>query len=310
MVPEGFELHRRHGESHVLSAGVGEQYFDTLSIPLVQGTRISQTDDATDAPRVAIVNELIASRYWPVQDAVGRAVPPGRRGASDRGWTIVGVAKKSEVSASSPNHRTSSSTFPYRQRPPRPMTLIVHIGGRSHQPGDAAQGDHQDAGPESAGVQRADDGGVLPDSHGGTMLRRVLSSLIGVMGFMGLLLAIVGLYGLVAYAASRRTKEIGIRMAIGAGGAEVLRMVLRHGLVLAIAGLAVGLAAGAGAELLLEAAFPSGDNAFHPMAHVLVAPIVLAATLVAAYLPAAGRPARSDEGTPAGLVREGPMLRV
>ena len=121
----------------------------------------------------------------------------------------------------------------------------------------------------------------------------VIIGTIGAMGMMGLSLAIVGLYGLVAYATSRRTKEIGIRMAIGAGRTAVLRMVLRQGLVLAGAGLVVGLLGGVGAERLLQAAFPSGDNSFHPMALVLVAPIVLAATFIAAYLPAR-RAARLD----------------
>ena len=89
----------------------------------------------------------------------------------------------------------------------------------------------------------------------------VIIGIVGAMGLMGLGLAIVGLYGLVAYATSRRTKEIGIRMAIGAGRTTVLRMVLRQGLVLAVVGLVVGLLAGVGAERLLQAAFPSGDDA-------------------------------------------------
>src|SRR5207244_4235718 len=88
----------------------------------------------------------------------------------------------------------------------------------------------------------------------------VLITMVGSMGLMGLGLAIVGLYGLVAYAATRRTREIGIRMAIGANGTTVLRMVLRQGMVLALVGLAVGLVSSVGAGELLAAAFPSGDN--------------------------------------------------
>lgn len=109
---------------------------------------------------------------------------------------------------------------------------------------------------------------------------------IGAMGAMGLVLAIVGLYGLVAYSANRRTREIGTRMAIGAGRPMVLRMVLREGVVLAIAGLAIGLVGGMGAQRLLQAAFPSGDNGLRPMALVLVAPLVFTVTLLAAYIPA------------------------
>jgi putative ABC transport system permease protein len=113
-------------------------------------------------------------------------------------------------------------------------------------------------------------------------------------GLMGLALAIVGLYGLVAYATSRRTREIGIRMAIGANRQSVLRMVLRQGLVLAGGGLLVGLVAGVGVQRLLEAAFPSGgDTRIDPTSLAIVAPLVLAATFVAAYLPAR-RAARLD----------------
>ena len=114
----------------------------------------------------------------------------------------------------------------------------------------------------------------------------VLVGTVAAMGLMGLGLSIVGLYGLVAYAASRRTREIGIRMAIGATRQTVLRMVLRQGIVLALIGLVVGLFASVGAGELLRAAFPSGDDQRDFVAVVLVAPIVLAVTFLAAYIPA------------------------
>ena len=114
----------------------------------------------------------------------------------------------------------------------------------------------------------------------------VLVGIVAAMGLMGLGLSIVGLYGLVAYAASRRTREIGIRMAIGATRPTVLRMVLRQGIMLALVGLVVGLFASIGAGELLRAAFPSGDNQRDVVAVVLVAPVVLAVTFLAAYIPA------------------------
>jgi ABC-type antimicrobial peptide transport system permease subunit len=109
------------------------------------------------------------------------------------------------------------------------------------------------------------------------------------MGTMGLALAIVGLYGLVAYAVSRRTKEIGIRMAIGAGRSDVLRMVLGQGLMLAIAGLGVGLLASAGVARALGTIFPGGaggDGRTDYLAFPIVAFAVMVVTLLAAYLPA------------------------
>jgi ABC-type antimicrobial peptide transport system permease subunit len=114
----------------------------------------------------------------------------------------------------------------------------------------------------------------------------VLVGTVGAMGLMGLGLSIVGLYGLVAYAAGRRTREIGIRMAIGATRAAVLRMVLRQGVVLALVGLVVGLAASVGAGELLRAAFPAGDDPRDFVGPLLVVPVVLAVTFLAAYIPA------------------------
>ena len=116
---------------------------------------------------------------------------------------------------------------------------------------------------------------------------RVLITVIwAVWGLMGLGLSIVGLYGLVAFAVSRRTREIGIRMAVGAERAAVLRLVLRQGLALALVGLAVGVMASVGAGELLQAAFPSGDDQGDIVGLLLVVPIVLAVTFLAAYVPA------------------------
>ena len=115
---------------------------------------------------------------------------------------------------------------------------------------------------------------------------KVIVTMVGAMGFMGLGLAIVGLYGLVAYAATRRTREIGIRMAIGADRTTVLRMVLRQGLMLALVGLAIGLVASVGAGGLLAAAFPQGDDQRDFASLLFVTPIVLAVTFLAAYIPA------------------------
>jgi putative ABC transport system permease protein len=121
------------------------------------------------------------------------------------------------------------------------------------------------------------------------VILNVIVSLIASMGMMGLALALIGLYGLVAYAASRRTREIGIRMAVGAGRPAVLRMVLGQGFRLAIAGLGVGLLASAGVDGALANVFPGGaggDGRTDFMAFVLVASAVLVVTLLAAYVPA------------------------
>jgi ABC-type antimicrobial peptide transport system permease subunit len=119
-----------------------------------------------------------------------------------------------------------------------------------------------------------------------------LTSIVGAMGFLGLALALVGLYGLVAYSAARRTREIGIRMAVGAPSRSVLRMVLRHGLALAIAGVVVGVIGSIAAGGLIRSVFPNAGM-IDLTTYVLVVPVLIAITLFAAWVPAR-RAARID----------------
>jgi ABC-type antimicrobial peptide transport system permease subunit len=120
----------------------------------------------------------------------------------------------------------------------------------------------------------------------------VIVGIVAGMGSMGLLLALVGLYALVAHAVAQRTREIGIRLAVGARPGNVLMMVMRHGLILSLAGIGLGLLAASAMNSLLRAAFPvsSGVN---PGLFLFVVPAVLAVTLVAALIPAQ-RAARID----------------
>ncbi len=122
----------------------------------------------------------------------------------------------------------------------------------------------------------------------------MLDEVVGAMGLIGMLLALVGLYGVVAYAVARRTREIGIRMAIGANRGSVVRMVLRQGLVLVLTGLAIGLLASFAAETGVNAIFSSTKR--DPLSYLIVAPALLAITMLAAWLPAR-RAARVDPTT-------------
>ncbi len=288
VIPEGYELPVGKENLTLFSSRVDEHYFATMQIPIVRGRGFREAD-SIDAPRVAIVNEQYVEHYSPNQDPIGRRFQLIEQGVSS--WIeIVGVAKTTKYLwlAEPP---TEYVYLPYRQNPRSEMVLLTESAG---DPSSLVA-------PLRSVVQGLDR--LQPIFNVRTMddfyrmrtitIFNVIIGIVAAMGMMGLGLAIVGLYGLVAYATSRRTKEIGIRMAIGAGRTTVLRMVLRDGLVLAVVGLVVGLAAGVGAERLLQAAFPGGDESFRPMAHVLVAPIVLAATFIASYLPAR-RAARLD----------------
>jgi len=288
LIPEDHQLPEGKEHLTLFSARVDEQYFATMGIPIVRG-RGFRKEDSTDARRVAVVNEQYVQHYSPDRDPIGTRFQLREQGASS--WIeIVGVAKTAKyLWLGEPP--TEYVYLPYRQHPQSEMVLLTESAG---DPSSLVA-------PLRRVVQGLDQ--MQPIYNVRTMdefyrmrtltIFNVIIGTVGAMGTMGLALAIVGLYGLVAYATSRRTKEIGIRMAIGAGRTAVLRMVLRQGLALAVVGLVIGLLAGLGAERLLQAAFPGGDASFRPMAHVLVAPVVLAATFIAAYLPAR-RAARLD----------------
>ena len=243
VIPEGYQLPVGQENLTLFSARVDEHYFTTIGIPIVHGRGFLEAD-STDAPRVAVVNEQFAQHYWPNQDPIGRRFQLRERAASS--WiAIVGVAKTTKYLwlAEPP---TEFVYLPYRQNPQSEMVLLTESAG---DPSSLVA-------PLRDVVQALDR--TQPIYNVRTMdefyqmrtitIFKVIIGTIGAMGMMGLSLAIVGLYGLVAYATSRRTKEIGIRMAIGAGRTAVLRMVLRQGLVLAGAGLVVGLLGGVGAE--------------------------------------------------------------
>lgn len=280
IAPEGFQFPRGKENATTLASKVDEYYFDTIGIALVEGRNFTRRDDA-GGPRVAIVNQHLAQHYWPNQNVIGKRF---RLKEADDAWVeIVGIAKTSKYLfiAEPPSDFVY---LPYRQTKAPVMTLLARSTG------DPAAL----AAPLRDVVRHLDvnlpifDVRTMQDLYRmrATSIVNVLITTVGGMGLMGLGLSIVGLYGLVAYAASRRTREIGIRMAIGATGPTVLRLVLRQGVALALVGLVIGLAGSVGAGELLRAAFPTGDNQRDVMALVLVAPVVLLVTVFAAYVPA------------------------
>ncbi len=283
IVPEGIELEDGREDAPVQHAAVGEDYFDTIGLPILRGRGFRPGDDG-DAPRVAIVNELLAERHWPRQDALGKRF---RLEESGSGWVeIVGIARNSKYGFISEWPR-EFLYLPYRQRAQTPMILFAR-----------SSGDPSSLVTPLREIVRGLDAN-LPLYNVRTFeeffrmrvisILEVIGRLVIAMGAMGLCLALVGLYGLVTYEASRRTKEIGIRVAIGASRSDVMRMVLRQGLLLALSGLGVGLLASAGADNLLETTFaggPIGGGRTDLPALALVTATVLAVTLIAVYVPA------------------------
>ena len=287
IAPEGFQFPPGTDSVTVQAARVDEEFFATMAIPIVSGRAFSSADGA-DTPHVAIVNTAFAHRYWPGQSALGKRILVKDRNV----WVaIVGVAATIHYNWVAEGPTEFVYLHRLQQPPATPrMTLLVHTRG------DAAAA----AGSVRGVVRRIDAG--MPIFSVRTMedfyraravtISTVIVEAVAGMGFLGLLLALVGLYALVAHAVNQRTREIGIRMAVGARPGDVLRMVLRHGLLLSLAGIAVGLATSAGMNNLLRAAFPvsSGVN---PGLVAVVVPAILAVTLAAALIPAR-RAARID----------------
>jgi macrolide transport system ATP-binding/permease protein len=280
ILPERFELPPGKDNVAVLGSTVDEYYFDTIGVPILEGRGFRMTDSA-EAPRVAVVNEQIARHYWPNQDPIGKRF----RLNDERGpWVeIVGLAKIAKYTFLA-ERPTEFLYLPLRQHPQSRMILLAESSGDSASLAAPLRAlvRSLDASQPIYNVRTMED---FYRMRVVTAFNVVIGS-VAAMGLMGLGLSIVGLYGLVAYAVSRRTKEIGVRMAIGAGQSTVLQMVLGQGMKLALAGLGLGLVASVGARRLLAAAFgnTARDLDFVPL--LLVAVLVLVVTLVATYVPA------------------------
>jgi ABC-type antimicrobial peptide transport system permease subunit len=262
----------------VMSNTVSEDYFDALNVPIVQGRAFQETDRAESRP-VAIVNELFASKYYPNQSPVGKRLRV--KGDKDEVIEIVGVARQSKYFflVEPP---VDYLYRPLSQNPQQAMTILVETAG----PSSGAAGPLRetvrslDAGQPMYGVRTMED--VFDQRANKTL--GILTEAIGAMGLLGLILAMVGLYGLMSYSVSLRAREIGIRMAVGAGRSGVLGMVMKQGMVLAAVGVSIGLVLCLLASKAVTAAV--GVPGFNLPFVALVTAGLVAAAALGAYAPA------------------------
>ncbi|HET7840810.1 MAG TPA: FtsX-like permease family protein, partial [Terriglobia bacterium] len=277
IVPEGYEMPKDRTAVVVLDSVVSPGYFETLGIPILRGRSFLETDTA-NTPLVAVVNEQLARQYWPHADAIGKRF---RLNDAKGAWVeVVGIAQSGKYLWMG-EPPTPFLYLPLGQNPNTRMTLLAHSLG------DAASL----VAPLREVVRGIDPNQPTYDVRTMQELYQmrsavilILDEVVGTMGMVGLALALVGLYGLMAYSVARRTREIGIRMAIGANRASVVRMILGQGLGLVLAGLAIGLVASIAAESAVDAVF--GSTRRDPIAYLIVAPALLAVTMLAAWVPA------------------------
>ncbi|MEK6321117.1 MAG: ABC transporter permease [Acidobacteriota bacterium] len=257
---------------------VGHDYFQTMNTPIVEGRGFSEHDDQ-NAPSVVVVNETLARRFWPNESPLGKRLQLGS--AKNPFREVVGVARDGKYFLLG-EPPTEYMFVPHSQNYDGKMTLIARTSG---EPQNLAEALRQE-------VANLDS--ELPVYGVKTMpkfLDRILSgpksiaALATIFGLIALLMAAVGLYGVMSYSVAQRTREVGIRMALGARRGAVLRLVLKEGLLLVCTGIGMGLVAAAAVSRLLGS-FLYGISPTDALTFVTIPFVLAVVALVASYVPA------------------------
>jgi predicted permease len=228
---EGY-VPRENEEVVINYSTVGAGYFETMAIPVRQGREYRESDTAA-SPRVLVVNEALARRYWPEGNALGSRVRMG-----PNAWEVIGIT--ADAKYNSINERPLPQLFfPMSRSEVSTLRLFVRTTG--------------DPSPMVAEVRSAiraldpalpiyDARTITEHMQVAVFAQRMAADLLGAMGILALLLAAIGLYGVMAYAVSQRTQELGIRLALGASPRSLLNMIVWQGMRLTVIGLVIGLA--------------------------------------------------------------------
>jgi predicted permease len=260
---------------------VSAEFFEAAGTPLRQGRSFS-TADRPGTPLAAIVNEAMAAKAWPGEDPVGRRLKLGPGGSANPWYTVVGVV--GDMRRQGPEHEVVPQMFEaLAQNPPRGVEAFVRT--TSDDPAELA-------GALRAAVRSVErNAPIYAVAPLETQIERYLeqrrfqTSLITGFSIMALLLAAVGIYGLVQYSIATRTQELGLRMAVGARAVDIFRLVLGEGFRLCLAGLALGLVATWGLKRLASSLL-FGVDAGDPWTFAAVALLLSTVALAACYFPA------------------------
>ncbi|MGH9839006.1 MAG: ABC transporter permease [Blastocatellia bacterium] len=262
---------------YALFANVSPGYFQTMEIPLVEG-RVLTERDREDAPKIVVINETFARRFWPGQNAIGKRF---RHGSADGPLVEIGVAKDGKY-FSLGEAPQPFFYLPSLQSYADPTTLLVRTTNNPKAAIAQIRGEVLKLDPTMPFVEVK----TLTEHMSLSLFPlRIGASVVGSFGLLALLLAAIGIYGVMAFAVSQRTREIGIRMALGAQGADVLRLIIKQGLRLMLIGLGLGLA---GALLLtrLMSSVLYGVSATDLVTFVSVTVLLGIVVLLACWIPA------------------------
>ena len=260
---------------------IGLNYFRTMGMPLAQG-RDFGPQDREGAPRVVIINETVARRYWPDQSAVGRHLNfGGIGGRPDQLIEIVGVVKDSKY-RSLTEGPTTAMFLPLAQFYRANMALHVRA---ATDPKEMVAAVRREVQMMDANLPVYNIKTLAEQKSSSLYTSRMAATLLTFFGLLALLLAAIGIYGVMAYSVNRRTREIGIRMALGAQRADVLKLVMGEGLILVVAGLAVGL----GVTFALTRVIASllyGVSATDTATFIIISVVLAGVALGACFVPA------------------------
>jgi predicted permease len=256
---------------------ISSQYFETMRIPLLEGRDFADQDD-DKSPAVAIINEAMAKRYWAGQSPIGRTI----RIWDDHPFKVSGVVKNGKYRGLAEPQRPFLYLH-YRQViPDLNLGVIMRTSG---DPALLASALRQAVQAVDSRVAVWGTLTMVDYISAAYLPQKITATLLIVLGLLALLLAAIGLYGVMAYVVSQRTHEIGIRMALGAQAMDVLKMVVKQGMTLTSFGAGVGLI-GALAVTHLLARFLYGVSPFDPITFIGVTLLLGVVTLIACYVPA------------------------
>lgn len=261
----------------------GGRYFEAMEIPLRRG-RLFDEHDTTDSPRVIVVDEYMAAQLWPGQDPLGKRVRSGGIDGESPWLTVVGVVGRVKQYTLDADSRIAFY-YPQAQATQREMNVVVH--------------GNVDTSAVKSVIRSLDPDLPLYDvrtmdqrMEASLATRRFSTTLLGLFAAVALILATIGVYGMMAYLVNQGTRELGIRIALGATKNGIVGFVVRRGLILAFTGVAAGLA-GALAVSRLLSGFLFGVRATDPLTFAAIAALLVAVALVAILIPAS-RAARID----------------
>lgn len=270
----GFQASRGGGDAHL---------FKTLRVPLIRGRMFDETD-RPEGPFVVVIDEAMAERYWPGEDPLGKKI---RFRMEDAPWHeiigIVGNVKYDGLTIDAPRfYHYSPQMITWAEFATRIQSLIVRTEGNPMVVASLVRDIIRDLDPKlpTLAVRTMDQIRSRSVAH-----PRFLMLLLGVFAAVALILGAVGIYGVISFAVAKRTNEIGVRMALGAQGADVVGMVVRQGMILSLIGVALGLA-GALAATRVMSGILYNVSTTDPWAFGIVSVVVVVVALLASYLPA------------------------